>query len=106
VQASADVNGTMMGEHLNNPEEIKNFPYFPSGTSSLLSKCLTRDVWEKCKDRKDKYGYTFKQAIFSGAKWTNSGVGVYGGSHELTSTSAPWTSISSTAPTSPLTRMP
>lgn len=71
-----------MGEHLKSPEDIVNFPYFPSGTTSLLSKCLTRDIWEKCKDRKDKYGYTFRQAIFSGAKWTNSGVGVYGGSHE------------------------
>jgi len=71
-----------MGSHLRNPEDITGFPYFPSGTKSLLQKCLTRDVWEKCKDRKDKYGFTFKQAIFSGAKWTSSGVGVYAGSHE------------------------
>lgn len=34
------------------------------------------------KDKKDKYGYTFKQAIFSGAKWTESGVGIYAGSHD------------------------
>ena len=72
----------MMGSHLESPEDVKNFPYFPSGTTSLLSKCLTRDIWEQCKDRKDKYGFTFRQAIFSGCKWTNSGVGVYGGSHE------------------------
>jgi len=71
-----------MGSHLNGPEDVVNFPYFPSGTTSLLSKCLTRDIWEKCKDRKDKYGFTFRQCIFSGCKWTNSGVGVYGGSHE------------------------
>lgn len=74
--------GTMMGSHLQTPEDITDFPYFPSGTTSLLCKCLTRDVWEKCKDRRDKYGFTFRQAIFSGAKWTNSGVGVYAGSHE------------------------
>jgi hypothetical protein len=72
----------MMGSHLNSADDITHFPYFPSGTTSLLSKCLTRDIWEKCKDRKDKYGFTFKQAIFSGCKWTNSGVGVYAGSHE------------------------
>jgi len=72
----------MMGSHLQTPEDIKGFPYFPTGTSSLLHKCLTKDIWEKCKDRKDKYGFTFRQAIFSGAKWTNSGVGVYAGSHE------------------------
>ena len=34
------------------------------------------------KDRKDKFGFTFRQAIFSGSKWTNSGVGVYAGSHD------------------------
>lgn len=72
----------MMGSHLNSASDVVNFPYFPSGTTSLLSKCLTRDIWEKCKDRKDKYGFTFRQAIFSGCKWTNSGVGVYAGSHE------------------------
>merc|ERR1712166_1462535 len=80
--ASCEVNGTMMGEHLKSPSDITSMPYFPTGTSSLLSKCLTKDIWEKCKDRKDKYGYTFKQSIFSGSKWTNSGVGVYAGSHE------------------------
>lgn len=34
--ASAEVNGTMMGSHLKSPEDIKHFPYFPSGTGSLL----------------------------------------------------------------------
>ena len=71
-----------MGPHLKSPEDIKAFPYFPSGTTSILSQCLTRDVWEQCKDRKDKHGFTFKQAIFSGSKWTESGVGVYAGSHD------------------------
>jgi arginine kinase len=72
----------MMGSHLNAPEDIVGMPYFPSGTSSLLSKCLTKDVWEQCKNRRDKFGFTFKQCIFSGSKWTNSGVGVYAGSHD------------------------
>ena len=80
--ADCQVNGTMMGSHLQYPDDIKGMPYFPTGTGSLLQKCLTKEIWEQCKDRKDKYGYTFKQAIFSGAKWTNSGVGVYAGSHE------------------------
>ena len=74
--------GTMMGSHLNDWDDIKGVPYFPAGTKSLLSKCLTPDVWEKCKDRRDKYGFSFRQAIFSGCKWTNSGVGVYAGSHD------------------------
>ena len=79
----------MMGSHLADPAQITKFPFFPSGTKSLLSKVLTRDVWDACKDRKDKYGYTFQQCIFSGCKWTNSGVGVYAGCHEGFYTFAP-----------------
>ena len=80
--SECNFNGTMMGSHLKDWDDIKGMPYFPSGTSSLLSKCLTPDVWEACKDRRDKYGFSFKQAIFSGCKWTNSGIGVYAGSHD------------------------
>ena len=80
--ADAAVDGTMMGEHLASPEDIRGMPYFPSATKSLLSKCLTRDIWEQCKDRRDKFGFTFRQCIFSGSKYTESGVGVYAGSHD------------------------
>jgi hypothetical protein len=27
---------------------------------------LTRDIWNKYKDLKDKFGFSFKEAIFSG----------------------------------------
>ena len=50
---------------------------------------LTREVWDACKDRTDRFGYTFQQCIFSGCKWTNSGIGVYAGSHEGFYTFAP-----------------
>ena len=43
-----------MGPHLKTPEDITAFPYFPSGTTSILSQTLTRDVWEQLKDKKDK----------------------------------------------------
>ena len=89
VSNSVNVDGMMMGPHLKCPEEVKSFPFFPSGTKSLLSKVLTRDVWDACKDKKDKYGYTFQQCIFSGCKWTNSGIGVYAGCHEGFYTFAP-----------------
>jgi len=72
----------MMGAHLKDPEDIKGYPYFPSGTKSALCRNLTKDVWDKLHDKKDKFGFSFKQAIFSGAKWTNSGIGVYAGSHQ------------------------
>ena len=80
--AESAFDGCMMGSHLKNPEDITGYPYFPTGTGSLLQKCLTKDIWEQCKDRRDKFGFTFRQAIFSGSKWTNSGVGVYAGSHD------------------------
>lgn len=34
------------------------------------------------KDSKDKHGYTFKEAIFSGCQNVDSGIGVYAGSHD------------------------
>ena len=40
---SADIQA---GSHLKKPEDLTGFPVFPAGTKSLLSKNLTRDVWE------------------------------------------------------------
>ena len=57
---------TVCGSHLKKPEDIVGFPIFPEGTKSLLSKHLTRDVWEKLKDAKDEQGVSFKQCILSG----------------------------------------
>ena len=88
-ECGVEADGQMMGSHLPSPAAVTKFPYFPSGTKSLLSKVLTRDVWDACKDRKDKYGFTFQQCIFSGCKWTNSGIGVYAGCHEGFYTFAP-----------------
>jgi len=34
--ADSDHDGTLMGSHLEKPSDIKGFPYFPTGTSSLL----------------------------------------------------------------------
>jgi len=55
---------------------------FPAGTKSLLSKYLTREIWEEYKYKKDDYQFTFKEAIFSGCQNVDSGIGVYAGSHE------------------------
>jgi len=57
---SADADGMMMGSHLKDASEITKFPFFPSGTKSLLQQCLTRDVWEKCHGKADAAGYTFE----------------------------------------------
>ena len=58
---------TKCGSHLKTPEDITGFPVFPAGTTSLLSKCLTRDIWDQLKDKKEPHGFSFKAAILSGA---------------------------------------
>ena len=47
---------------------------------SLLSKNLTRELWEELKDTKDAHGFTFKEAILSGCQNVDSGIGCYAGS--------------------------
>lgn len=55
-------------------------PTFEEGISSYLSRNLSEDVWTELADKEDKYGFSFKQAIFSGCQNPDSGVGVYAGS--------------------------
>lgn len=69
------------GSSLKKPEELTGMPIFPAGTKSLLSKYLSRELWNKSKDFKDKFGFSFRQAIFSGCQNTDSGIGTYAGSH-------------------------
>lgn len=60
TQAEAGFDGTLMGSHLRDWDDIKGLPFFPTGTGSLLSRCLTPDVWNLCKDRRDRFGFSFK----------------------------------------------
>jgi len=80
---------TKVGSHLTKAEDVENFPEFPEGTKSLLYKNLTPAIWEQLKDKKDKFGYSFRQAVFSGCKNTDSGIGVYAGSHDSYTVFAP-----------------
>jgi arginine kinase len=68
---------------------LYGYPVFPPGTKSLLSKYLTREVWNELKNSEDSHGFSFKQAIFSGSKNTDSGIGVYAGSHNSYEAFAP-----------------
>ena len=69
--------------------DLIGLPVFPEGTKSLLSKYLTPAVWKQLRDKKDKHGFSFKEAIFSGCKNTDSGIGVYAGSHDSYTSFAP-----------------
>jgi arginine kinase len=70
------------GPHLKKPEDITGFVEFPAGTTSLVSKYLTKDVYEKYKGKKDKAGVSFEQMILSGCQNVDSGIGCYAGSHD------------------------
>ena len=67
---------------------IKNssFPTFPSDCKSLLSKYLTKEVFEELKDKKTASSFTLNQAIASGVQNSDSGIGVYAGDIESYST--------------------
>jgi len=41
---------TAVSSALDKPEDVENFPVFPDGTKSLLSKVLTKQIWFSLKD--------------------------------------------------------
>ena len=73
---------TMCGEHLNSPDDLVHWPQFPEGTKSLVSKYLTKKIWDKYKDKSDASGVSFKTCVFSGCKNVDSGIGCYAGSQD------------------------
>ena len=80
-KANPEVDGrTFVGNHLVSADDLISWPCFPEGTTSLLSKHLTKDIWEKYHDKVDANGVSFKTCIFSGCKNVDSGIGVYAGS--------------------------
>ena len=80
---------TECGPHLTSPNDIWTFPTFPEGTNSLLSQILTEEIWDELKDKEDEFGFTLREAIFSGCVNLDSGVGVYAGSPDTYRTFAP-----------------
>lgn len=69
--------------------QTSEFPSFPKDCKSLLSKHLTKDMFEQLKDIKTAYGFTLEKAINSGVKNLDSGIGVYAGDIESYTTFAP-----------------
>ena len=65
--APAQAEECKAGPHLKKPEDITGLPVFPAGTTSLLAKNLSPEVWNELKDKKDSCGFSFKAAILSGS---------------------------------------
>jgi hypothetical protein len=60
-KAAVAATGTVKaGPHLKKPEDITGFVEFPAGTKSLLSKHLTKEIYDKYKGKKDKEGVSFE----------------------------------------------
>ena len=57
--------------------------------TNLLKKCLTADVWNALKDKKDSFGCTLGHVMNSGVKNEDSGIGVYAGGPETYTVFAP-----------------
>jgi len=66
-----------------------NMPTFGKNCPSLLSKYLTKEIYDQLYSKSDKFGFTFRQLINSGVVNTDSGIGVYAGSGDSYTTFAP-----------------
>jgi len=55
------------GPHLKDINQLTGMLEFPAGTTSALSKSLTKEIWEEYKGKKDKAGVPFELMIMSGA---------------------------------------
>ena len=87
--ANAGAEEVKCGSHLKKPEDLSGFPVFPADTKSLLSKNLTKEIWDQLKDKKDAHNFDFRSAILSGCQNVDSGIGVYAGSHDSYTAFAP-----------------
>lgn len=58
------------------------YPIFPKECKSLLSKYLTKELFETLKTRVTPNGFTLAKAIRSGVENLDSGIGVYAGDKE------------------------
>ena len=63
-----------------------SYPNFPKDCKSLLSKYLTKEIFEQLKDKETKSDFTLEKAIASGLENFDSGIGVYAGDIESYST--------------------
>jgi len=58
------------------------YPQFTKEHKSLMSKYLTKEIFEELKDKKTQNGFTINNIINSGVKNPDSGIGAYAGDKE------------------------
>ncbi|MEA3370613.1 MAG: phosphagen kinase [Campylobacterota bacterium] len=68
---------------------MKEYPQELKKSNSLVAKYLTEEVFEELKDKKTHKGFTLSQAINSGVKNADSGIGAYVGDEESYEVFAP-----------------
>jgi arginine kinase len=73
---------TTCGTQLKTPEDLTGFPKFPADCKSLVSKHLTKDIWDSYHNKSDAAGVSFKTCVFSGCQNVDSGIGCYAGSED------------------------
>lgn len=66
-----------------------DYPHFTSEYKSLMAKYLTKDIFNELKELKTANGYTLFDAINSGMKNPDSGIGIYAGDEESYTLFAP-----------------
>jgi hypothetical protein len=82
----------LCGSHMKSADDLladNIYPVFPAGTKSLLQKYCTPELFKQMQNVKDDKGFRFVDAIYSGCKNTDSGIGVYAGSHDSYKAFAP-----------------
>jgi len=66
VSETAAKGRTMCSNALKTPDDLVNWPQWPKGTKSLVSKHLTKEIWDQYCDKSDACGVSFKTCVFSG----------------------------------------
>lgn len=69
-------NGIIVKGAAPQPKPLVKFPVFPDACNSLLKKHLTRESWERLKDKRTKHGNDFFSAVRPGIEHTEHDIGL------------------------------
>lgn len=69
-------NGIIVKGAAPQPKPLVKFPVFPDACNSLLKKHLTRELWDRLKDKRTKHGNDFYSAVRPGIEHTEHDIGL------------------------------